>query len=252
MLIKCEDFDGIVWVFNRTCALLSEHWIKMFRAVWVFAALYLLIEIASYALILNEPIGISVYPLFFLTPLFSGVLWVFMAVRVHRLLLTPENLDIMPFGPMSRAESYFRFTTRAVLFFLLSGILVYLPLLVSFFFLEYERVVVIIFQVVTTIFAIYGLWVLAPLYLTLPSIAIRQVMNFHDVAGLSVKQRLLMFCVVIVIPFVSILFVSILESFWDTQDFYSLSIVTNAIYMMTMIIEVSLLSVAYAYIMREE
>ena len=252
MPFKLENLEGAIWVFNRTCSLLAEHWVKILRSVWALVLIHLLLDIAPFFLISNEQSVFDFSPIFFLFPLFLGALWVVIAVRIHRLLLTPEDLGIVPFGPMSKTESYFRFTTRAILFFIVFGFLFYLPFIVLFYSYEHGAVMIIALEIAAVLIAIYGLWLLAPLYLTLPSIAIRQVMNFHDVSRLSFDERILMFLVITVIPFVSILLLYALESAWENDHFYLLSLLSSIVYIVSLIVEVALLSVSFAYIMQGE
>ena len=256
MLLKREDFDGVVWVFNRTCGLLSEHWIKILRSIWVLVLISLLLELAPFMQLFlefpNKAFDVYFFRFLLISPLFLGVLWVIIAMRVYRLMLTPENLDIVPFGPMTNAASYFRFTTRAVLFFAISGLLFSLPFIVLFYFIDHSELVVTALQAAAVLIAIYGLWIIAPLYLALPSIAIRQVMNFHDVAGLSFNHRVLMFCAITVIPLLSILFANVLEAIWKTDHYYLIAMVTSVVYVFSLVVEIVILSVSFAYIMHKE
>jgi len=240
MLFRFEGLQGVNSVVASTYYSLRDHapalmseiaWLLAFYVSMDFVFAWFVQRMKLQALLLPDLIA------FFI----SSVVWVLIAVRTHRVLLSGlSNTE----RRLSNAQSYLRFAMR-VLWLFVTSCFTFVPV---FYLIFNEPSLNNVSAVIAgLVFVMCCLWFLARFFISLPSIAVGRFMGFSEAWARTHGHQFLMFFVAILVPLVISSFLyGVIFGFlggWGAE------LVSAVAALFITVVEIALLSRAYSYIM---
>ena len=239
-----SGMSDIATVLRLTYDSLKQNFAKLMSSVGLWLLVYVLADLLYGMWVVQDP---ETNQLGFIGSLVLGVIdgmmWVLIAVRTHRVIVG-DNSSTSEQQRLSNVDSYFLFTIRLIWLAILIGLCVAIGVMAGSFGGSLHAALGIPIGAAVILF---GFWHAARLFLSLPSLAVRQQMSMSESSALTREYQILMFFICL-LPIVvygvpsyvfSLVFASNLE----------LVVVSNAVLtLMITVAEIALLSITYSYV----